>query len=199
MSEGKRVDKKEISAGTTVKAVITGYIAYGILVGFIVFMVTFAVNWSIGQLPNADHRALSITLPILGVCILYFIMHGVCKLSIYDVFKKCKTNPSRMERILTRLNFFILICVVVSVILVISILILNFNNERKAIEVASYQYNTIHSEQFAEKLTNEMLTDFQEEKTNTIISTIILELGMVISYLSIIPYQKKLIEKYNKF
>ena len=109
MGKGKRGDKKEISAGTTVKAVITGYIAYGILIGFIVAAVVFVVNWTIGQMPYVDHRALSITLPILGICLLYFVIHGVCKLSIYDVFRECRTNPDRMERILTRLNLFILI------------------------------------------------------------------------------------------
>ena len=199
MSKGKRVDKKEISAGTTVKAVITGYMAYGILLGFIAFVVTIVVNWSIAQIPNIDHRALSITLPVLGVCLLYFIVHGVCKLSIYDVFRKCKTNPSRMEKICTRLNLFVLICVSVSVIAIIFNLVLNFNNERKAIEIASSKYSSVFSEQFSEKLTKDMLNNFQEEKTNTMISTIILELGMVFSYLSIIPYQKNLIEKYNEF
>lgn len=199
MSKGKRIDRKEISAGTTVKAVITGYIAYGILLGFIFFMLSFVVNWGINQLPNVNHRSLSITVPLLGVFLLYFVIHVVCKLSIYDVFKKCRTNPSRMEKILTRLNLFILICVALSVVFIVSILILNFNNEKRAIDVAAYQYNSIHSEQFASELTNKMLNDFQEEKVNTIISTVILELGMVISYFSIIPYQKKLIEKYNEF
>lgn len=199
MSKGKRIDRKEISAGTTVKAVITGYIAYGILLGFIFFMLSFVVNWGINQLPNVNHRSLSITVPLLGVFLLYFVIHVVCKLSIYDVFKKCRTNPNRMEKILTRLNLFILICVALSVVFIVSILILNFNNEKRAIDVAAYQYNSIHSEQFASELTNKMLNDFQEEKINTIISTVILELGMVISYFSIIPYQKKLIEKYNEF
>lgn len=199
MGKGKRVDKKEISAGTTVKAVITGYIAYGILIGFIVAAVVFVVNWTIGQMPYVDHRTLSITLPVLGICLLYFIIHGVCKLSIYDVFKECKTNPGRMERILTRLNLFILICVAFSVIAIVSTLILSFNSEKRDIAIASYQYRTVHSEQFADQLTNQMIKDFQEEKANTIIATIILEIGMVFSYFSLIPYQKKLIERYNEF
>ena len=36
-------EKKEISLGTTVKAVITGYVSYGILVGFIVFAISVFV------------------------------------------------------------------------------------------------------------------------------------------------------------
>ena len=76
---------------------------------------------------------------------------------------------------------------------------INFNNEQKSIIVSSYQYKTIHSEEFAASLTNEMLEQFEEEKNNTIISTIILELGMTVSLFSVIPLQKKLITEENEF
>lgn len=199
MGGGKRVEKKEISAGTTVKAVITGYIAYGILIGFIAFMIGLVINWCVSQITTANHRVLSITLPILGVFCLFFAMHGICKLSIYDVFKKCKTNPDKIEKIHTRLNLFLLICIGVSVVAIIMMLILNFSSQRRAIIVASYQYNAIHSQQFATELTNEMIQNYEEQKANTIISTIILELGITLSYFSLIPYQRKMIERYNDF
>ena len=199
MGEGKRIERKEITAGTTVKAVITGYIAYGVLVGFIVYMVGLLVSWIVTQIPNANHRILSISLPILGVFCLYFVMHGVCKLSVYDVFKKCKTNPEGIEKIHTRLNLFLLICVAVSIVSMVMMMILNFNSERKSIAVSSYQYNAIHSEEFAKELTNEMVENFEMERANTIISTIILEAGMTLTYFSLIPYQRKMIEKYNEF
>ena len=86
-----------------------------------------------------------------------------------------------------------------SVIAIVSTLVLSFNSEKRDIAIASYQYKAVHSEQFADQLTNQMIKDFQEEKANTIISTIILEIGMVFSYFSLIPYQKKLIERYNEF
>lgn len=199
MREGRRVNRKEISVGTTVKAVITGYIAYGILMGFICFVVGFLAKWGVRQIPTANYRALSIVLPIFGSFMLFFVMHWVCKLSIYDVFKECKTNPSRMDRILARLNLFLLIFIAMSVILVILLLLLKFNNSIKAIELASYQYNTIHSKEFTNQLVNKMQIQFQEEKANTIISTSILQMGITITCFSLIPYQKKLIEKYNKF
>ena len=198
MGEGKRVQKKEITAGTTVKAVITGYIAYGVLVGFIVFMVGLAVNWAVSQMPNANYRVLSITLPVLGVFFLFYIMHFVCKLSIYDVFSKCKTNSEGLEKICTRLNLFLLIFIAVSVISVVGILTMNLNNERRAIVVASYQYSTIHSQEFTTELTNEMLKNYEDQRTNSIISTIILEIGIAMTSFSLIPYQKKLIEEYNE-
>ena len=199
MGEGKRVQIKEISAGTSVKAVITGYIAYGIIIGFVLFMVVVVANWIVDQIPNANHRILSITLPILGVFFLYFIMHGICKLSVYDVFKKCKTNPDGMEKIHTRLNLFLLICVAVSVILVVFNLTMTFNTQRKSIVVSAYQYSQIHSPEFAKELTNEMMQNYEAQKANTMIASIIFEAGIVLTLFSLIPYQRKMIEKYNHF
>lgn len=197
MSDGKRVQRKEITAKTTVKAVITGYIAYGILFGFIVFMLGLFIVWISKQLPNNNYRTLSFLLPLLGIFILYFTLHFVCKLSIYDVFIKCKTDKDGLEKILTRLNLFLIICVAISVISVVLILTISFNNQKSSIIYASTQYSTIHSKEFTKILTNKMFQNYQEQKQNTIISTIILEMGLTISLFSLIPYQKKMIEKYN--
>lgn len=192
-------EKKEISLVTTVKAVITGYVAYGILIGFVVYMLGIVVNWCIKSLPNVDMKVISITVPLLAVFMLYSVVRGVCKLSIHDVFKKCKTNPENLPKAITRLNLFVIIAIVVYVVASISLMIINFSNKQKSIMVSSYRYKTIHSEEFAASLTNEMLEQFEEEKNNTIISTIILELGMTVSLFSVIPLQKKLITEENEF
>lgn len=195
----KKEDKKEITIKTAVKAIITGYIAYGILVGFIVFIIGIAVNWCLSLLPKVNYKVLSITLSLLGAMLLYFVLRGVCKLSIYDVFKKCKTNSNNLPRIISRMNLFVLICVVFYVIASISILIINFNNQEQAIAIAAQQYKSIHSPEFVSALKHEMMIEFNETKTNMIISTIIMELGIVVSWFSIIPLQKKLIKEYNEF
>jgi amino acid transporter len=192
-------DKKEITLGTTVKAVITGYVCYGILVGFIVLAVFAFVKWAINNLPNVNERVISITLPLLAVFFLYFIVRGVCKLSIHDVLKKCKTNPENLPRVFSRLNLFIMILVVIFVVAPIGLLMINFNNEEQSIVISSYQYKTIHSAEFAAELINEMTSKFEEEKINAIISTVILEIGMVGSLFSLIPLQKKLITEGNEF
>lgn len=192
-------EKKEISLATTVKAVITGYVAYGILIGFIVYIVGVLVNWCLSTLPNVNMKVVSISVPLLASFFLYFIIRGICKLSIHDVFKKCKTNPENLPKAITRLNLFVIIAIVIYIMATISIMMINFSNEQKSIIVSSYQYKTIHSEEFAASLTNEMLKQFEEEKNNTIISTIILELGMTVSLFSVIPLQKKLITEENEF
>ena len=41
----KKEDKKEISIGTTAKAIITGYVAYGVLIGFVAYILGIIINW----------------------------------------------------------------------------------------------------------------------------------------------------------
>lgn len=195
----KKEDKKEISIGTTVKAIITGYVAYGILIGFVVYILGIIVNWCLNSLPNANMNVMSVTVPLLEVIFLYFIIRGICSLSVHDVFKKCKTNTENLLQITVRLNLFIMIAVSVFVVGSVEILVLNLNSEEKSIVVSSYQYKTIHSEEFAADLTNDMLEEFAEERNHKIISTIILELGIVTSLFSVIPLQKKLITELNEF
>lgn len=192
-------EKKEISLATTVKAIITGYTCYGILVGFIVFGIAIFINWCLNLLTNVDEKVIAVTIPLLSVFFLYFIVRGVCSISIHDVFKKCKTNPEHLPKVFSRLNLFIMIAVVVFVVCSIGILMMNFHSQEQSIIVSSYQYQAIHSQEFAEQLSNEMRTDFEESKMNAIISTSIIELGMVVSLFSVIPLQKKLIEKENEF
>lgn len=195
----KKEDKQEITLGTTVKAVITGYVAYGILIGFVTYITGIIINYCFKSIEGANLRVISITLPIIEAIFIYFIVRGVCKLSIYDVFKKCKTNPENLPRINSRLSLFIMIIVAVYVVGSIIVLQLDFNSKQESIIVSSYRYQNLYSEKFASDLTNKMQVDFKEEKENTIISTILIELGMVISLFSVIPLQRKLIEKENEF
>ena len=43
-----------------------------------------------------------------------------------------------------------------------------------------------------------MVNEFKFEKRNTLVVSIILELGLFYSFISLIPYQKKMLETYNK-
>lgn len=195
----KKEDKKEISIGTTAKAIITGYVAYGVLIGFVAYILGIIINWCLNSLPNTNMNVISVTVPLLEVIFLCFIVRGICSLSIHDVFRKCKTNPENISRITARLNLFIMITIAVFVVGSVGILILNLNSEEKSIVVSSYQYKTIHSEEFAADLTNDMLEKFAVERNHKIVSTIILELGIVVSLFSAIPLQKKLITELNEF
>ncbi len=193
------MEKKEISARTTVKAIITGFVSYGIIINFLCLLIIAIGNYFLKNVPGSTARGLYITLPLMAVIIIYFIIHIICRLSTYDVFKKCKTNPDNYKNIIKYINIFFIVCIFLSIILFLGLLNLNLQYQAKSIDYAVLKYNEIFSVEHTNQLKEEMLSTFNNSKENLTTSTIILELGFAISFLSLIPYQRKMILKYNDF
>ena len=193
------MEKKEISARTTVKAIITGFVSYGIIINFLCLLIIAIGNYFLKNVPGSTARGLYITLTLMDVIIIYFIIHIICRLSTYDVFKKCKTNPDNYKNIIKYLNIFFIVCIFLSIILFLGLLNLNLQYQAKSIDYAVLKYNEIFSVEHTNQLKEEMLSTFNNSKENLTTSTIILELGFAISFLSLIPYQRKMILKYNDF
>ena len=193
------MEKKEISVRTTVKAIITGFVSYGIIINFLCLLIIAIGNYFLKNVPGSTARGLYITLPLMAVIIIYFIIHIICRLSTYDVFKKCKTNPDNYKNIIKYLNIFFIVCIFLSIILFLGLLNLNLQYQAKSIDYAVLKYNEIFSVEHTNQLKEEMLSTFNSSKENLTTSTIILELGFAISFLSLIPYQRKMILKYNDF
>ena len=192
------MEKKEISARTTVKAIITGFVSYGIITIFICLLFFAIGDYYLGQLSPNTASGLYITLPLISVIFLYFIIHSICRISTYDVFKKCKTDTKNYKIIVNSLNIFFIICIVLSIVLFLSLLNLNLEYQLKSIELASVQYREVFSENHIKILQSEMNSVFETSKANLTKSTIILVIGLSISFLSLIPYQRKMILKYNE-
>lgn len=193
------MEKKEISSKTTVKAIITGFVSYGIIITFICLLIFAIGNYFMGQFSAQTSRGLHITLPLIFIIALYFVIHSICRLSTYDVFKKCKTNPENYKKIIKYLNIFFIICIVLSILISLSLLYLNLEYQLKSIEYSAVQYKEVFSPDHIKILKSEMNLAFDASKTNLTISTIILEIGISIGFLSLIPYQRKMILKYNAF
>ena len=193
------MEKKEISARTTVKAIITGFVSYGIIINFLCLLIIAIGNYFLKNVPGSTARGLYITLPLMAVIIIYFIIHIICRLSTYDVFKKCKTNPDNYKNIIKYINIFFIVCIFLSIILFLGLLNLNLQYQAKSIDYAVLKYNEIFSVEHTNQLKEEMLSTFNSSMENLTTSTIILELGFAISFLSLIPYQRKMILKYNDF
>lgn len=192
------MEKKEISARTTIKAIITGFVSYGIITIFICLLFFAVGNYYLNQFSSSTASGLYITLPLISVIFLYFIIRAICRLSTYDVFKKCKTDQKNYKLIIKSLNIFFIICIALSIILFLSLLYLNLEYQLKSIELASVQYREVFSENHIKILQSEMNSIFEESKTNLTKSTVILVIGLSISFLSLIPYQRKMILKYNE-
>ena len=190
-------EKKIIPAKTVVKALITGFVSYGIVLGFLLFVIAILFTAGISSLPNVNYKVLSISLPLLFAFVLYFVIHSVCRLGTADLFKKCKTETGNLSSVTPKMNLFFLVCIIIAVIVSNCLLILKLSNERKSIDIASEQYSTVFSDDFTHNLTSEMLADYNETKNQTLVSAVIIELSLVVSFFSLIPYQKKMISLYN--
>lgn len=195
----ERVELKEISAKTTVKAIITGFVSYGIITIFICLLIFAIGNYFLSQFSGTAAQELYITLPLIAAIMLYFIIHLICRISTYDVLKKCKVNPNNYKSIVKSLNIFFIICIVLSIILFLSLLYLNLEYQLKSIELASIQYREVFSEDHINILQSEMNSIFEASKSNLTKSTVILVIGLSISFLSLIPYQRKMILQYNRY
>lgn len=195
----ENMEKKEISARTTVKAIITGFVSYGIIANFLCLLVLAIVNYFLSSLKGDLTNGLYITVPLIAIIFVYFIVHGICRISTYDTFKKCKTNPENYKKIVKYLNIFFILCIVLSIAIFLGLLYLNLEYQVKSIEFSVLQYKQNFSQEFTDYLKNEMIDTYNVSKSNAITSTIILEIGFMISFISLIPYQRKMILKYNEF
>ena len=102
----ERVELKEISAKTTVKAIITGFVSYGIITVFMCLLIFALGNYFLSQFSGNAAGGLYITIPLLAAIMLYFIIHLICRISTYDVLKKCKVDPKNYKTITKSLNIF---------------------------------------------------------------------------------------------
>ncbi len=193
------MDKKEINSKIVIKSLINSFVCYGILCIFLCLFILSIVTYLLKGFSGTVASGLYITLPLMAIIILYFIVHSICKVSTYDVFKKCKTNPDNYKDIIKNLNIFFIFCIIISIILFLGLLYLNLEYQTKSIELAELKYKEVFSQEHINILKSEMLNTYNESKTNLIISTVILEIGISISFLSLIPYQRKMILRYNKF
>lgn len=193
------MDKKEINSKIAIKSLINSFVCYGILCIFLCLFILSIATYFLKGFSGSTARGLYITLPLIAVIILYFIVHSICKLSTYDVFKKTKTNPENYKDIVKHLNIFFIICIIISIVLFLGLLYLNLEYQAKSIELAELKYKEVFSAEHINILKSEMINTYNESKTNLVTSTVILEIGIAISFLSLIPYQRKMILKYNEF
>ena len=199
----ENISKKQISEKTAVKGIINGFISYGILFCFAFFLISILIIF-IGK--NVAEKNILIWETIVSILLcsaIYFTLHLVCKLSNYDLFRKCSVEKEKNNYISKRLNLFYLLCIIFFVIVIITSLFIRFENKQKEIYISYQKYLTdLGTEnngiELANFYYNEMIEDYKIERKNTLVVSVILELGLVYSFISLIPYQKKMIETYNK-
>lgn len=190
--------KQEIDSSSVVKGIINGFVCYGIIFIFLILLVLSIGNYFLKDFSGNTSRGLYITLPLMAVIIIYFIVHFICRISTYDVFKKHKTNPDNYKTIIKYLNMFFIICIILSIILFLELLYLNLQYQLTSIEYTTVKYKEVFSPAHIEILKADMLKIYNESKINLTVSTVILEIGFTLSFISLISYQRKMITQYNE-
>jgi len=124
---------------------------------------------------------------------------GIIACIFYIYWLISTRGDKNYKDIVKHLNIFFIICIIISIVLFLSLLYLNLQYQVKSIELAELKYKEVFSAEHINVLKSEMVNTYNESKTNLIISTVILEIGIATSFLSLIPYQRKMILKYNEF
>ena len=191
--------KKNIDTKVAVKGLITGFVSYGILIIFLFFTLTIFIAWLIGNNMDAfyNYNLVRYSLTIFGGIILFFFIRLICKLSTIDLLNKCKIKKDDINKISSKMNIFFICFVIFLLIIIVISLLAKFNLQKSEIRLKNAKYHSTLPDEFAETLTNNLIEDYQIQKSHTILQTAILEIGLILGIFSLIPTQKKLIEKYN--
>ena len=190
--------KKNIVPKIAVKGLVNGFVAYGILITFIFLTVVVLITWLIDNHKITVNQAtIKYTLPLIAAIIIFFLVRATCRLSTFDLLKDCKIPQSEINKVWTKMNFFYICVVAFSVITIIVYLLTRFNNERVQVnrDLAVYhQTNSVYASDKEEKL----IEEYETNRVTTLLQTITVEMGLLLGIFSLIPKQKKLIERYNE-
>ena len=146
-----------------------------------------------------DYDVLKYSLPILAAFLIFFLIRTTCRLSTFDLFKNCKIDKKDIDAVCNKMNFFYICLVAFSVIVIILYLITRFSNEKLLItrDLSQYSPSSISTSTYAEEKEKELIEKYEDNKTNTLIQTTIIEMGLLLGIFSLIPNQRRLIERYN--
>lgn len=187
--ESKETNYKEILKNNLIL-----FLSYTILIGFIFILLTFFIK---SALQNISNTLLSITLSLISGILIFNLLHFISKSSTLESFKKVNLNEKEEKNFIQKMNLFFVSCALISVLVCITFWAIDYFIFSNAIEQAYEKYAFI-SYEFADKVANYIREEYQHSFLSKISSTIIIQLSLVTSFLSLIPYQKKLLSKYNK-
>ena len=196
--------KQKISEKTAVKAIITGYVSYGILISFIFAILIILLAYISNKFMLSTNLFCTILTSLIFSFLLYFTIRLICKLSNIDLLRKCKFDKKQEVFVCKRLNLFYLLCTLFFILVIISSLLVRFNTQLSQIEY-NYQTKIIDMSKddynlaidYAEDYKKNALNDYYKNRETTLIISTIVELGLVLSFISLVPYQKKMLDIYN--
>jgi len=188
---------KDISLGTTVKAIITGFIAYGIIFAFIYAIVYSYTLLAFYSIAGSKTIELTVTISIIFGILLFFMLKWLCRLSTYDVLKKCRVSSDDVDGVAKCMDVFFLVVIILFIASTMLYLFLSLSVSYQSIRIASAQMGQVFSDEKVEIETLEMLDEFDISSRCAIYTTIILDVSFVLGISFLPRYQRKMIELYN--
>ncbi len=188
------METNETNYKSILKSNITLFLSYGILIGFIFLVLVLAIKYALEDISSTP---LSITLSLITGIFLFYFLRFICKTSTIESLKRAKLSEENKVRFLQKMNLLFTLCIVLSIIICIGYLFINNLLFSHAIAQAYQKYEFISSE-FTNQVIHRINEEYQNSLAGRVFSTIIIELSLAVSFFSLIPYQRKMLEKYNK-
>ena len=193
----KTADKKSIVPRTAVKALINGFVAYGILIFFIFLTITIFTTWILdNNMDKINYDVLKYSLPLIAAFLIFFLVRVTCHLSTFDLFKNCKIEKEEVDQVCTKMNFFYICMIAFAVAAIVLYMVMRFSNERIQVDRDLMAYKETNSV-LAEEKEKELIQAYEENKANTLVQTLIVEVGLLLGLFSLVPTQRRLINRYN--
>ena len=134
--------KKLIASGTYIKAIATGFVAYGLILYFIFNIVKIAIIDNV-LLSGRPLDALSIVIPIILGIIGWYLMFLLCRLSTYDVLNDCMIKEEDKKSVNKGMKLLFIVLIIVSLIFTLAILYLRIQSAATQILINSTQNDSV--------------------------------------------------------
>lgn len=201
MNKKEIIEKKEIPSRTATKALINGFVAYGILFIFIIFILAAIFNWIIGNMNIPKSMVINISISCLASIILFFLFRILCKISTYDVLKKCKIKTEDIDVVYSNMKIFFIGFAIFSFMITSFSISMKYNNSKFYMKEISNDYIKSFENvdiEIANVLTQDKLEVVKHDMARSTVSIIIVEFSILISCIYLIFYQKRMILFYNE-
>ena len=192
--------KNKITSKRVTKGLIIGFLSYGLLVGFIycIFIALLYTYYQTNNFNQTNPILLSVCISLLIAMGIVVLNYGICKLSTMDVLKKAKLSNDLMKKSSSSMGTFFICLMIVVVLFLNYSLLIKIANERNSLMLSRNEiFTSEFSDKTAQSIFDKELSQFELTKKCTIIRTLILEFAFIFSFISLMPYQKRILNKYN--
>lgn len=188
--------KKTLNVNSASRGLIIGFLSYGILLAFIFFSLIIFISWKLNQsLGNQD--TIKYTIAVFSAFLMFFSIRAACKLCTIDLFRNYKIRIDDIIKVSTVMNLFFIMCVIVSIAFSLLFTKNNLNSHKKDLIKSQQIYYTQYPEEYADYLTEKMISEYQLDRFTLLTQMFIVDSGVIFGLFSLITIQKNLIEKYN--